>query len=297
MLPDLESLRCFVAATQHLNFRAAARTVGLSPAAFGERIKRLEDLLEVRLFDRTTRRVAVTPAGARLVAQARIALEAAGACSAVIRADAAPSPFTLTVGTRFELGMSWLTPLLSSLEEHLPHRQLNLFFGDTPSLLHAFTHDDIDCAVTSARITRGGLSFARLHQEHYVFVGCSKLLANKPLRNSSGAKQHTLLEISESLPLFRYFLDARPGQEVWAFDRTQLLGTIGPVRARCLEGAGVAVLPEYFVQKDLKKGRLTRILPSVKMPSDWFRLLWRQGHPREDDLRALATELSGHELR
>src|SRR3982751_1647329 len=112
MLPDLESLRCFDAAATHLSFRVAARAVALSPAAFGERIKRLEDQLAAPLFARTTRRVALTPAGHRLVAQARRVLDEANKCRRVALDDAAAVPFELTIGTRFELGLSWLVPAL-----------------------------------------------------------------------------------------------------------------------------------------------------------------------------------------
>ena len=86
MLPDLESLRCFHAAAQHLNFRIAARTVGLSPAAFGDRIKRLEQTYDTRLFERTTRRVALTPAGERLWPQARRCLDEAARCREALTA-------------------------------------------------------------------------------------------------------------------------------------------------------------------------------------------------------------------
>lgn len=53
---DLESLRCFAAAAATLNFRAAARRVALSPGAFSDRLRRLEEELGVPLFVRTTRR-------------------------------------------------------------------------------------------------------------------------------------------------------------------------------------------------------------------------------------------------
>src|SRR6187549_2541817 len=112
MLPDLESLRCFDAAATHLSFRVAARTVALSPAAFGERIKRLEEQLGAPLFERTTRRVTLTPAGERLVPQARRVLDEARRCLQSARDETAPAPYDLTVGTRFELGISWLTPAL-----------------------------------------------------------------------------------------------------------------------------------------------------------------------------------------
>jgi DNA-binding transcriptional LysR family regulator len=297
MLPDIESLRCFQAAAQHLNFRVAARSVGLSPAAFGDRIKRLEELFDVRLFERTTRRVTLTPAGERLWPQARRCLEEAERCTAAARGDMGESPFSLTIGTRFELGMSWLTPALSPLEKACPERTIHLWFGDTPAALTALNRTEIDCLVTSARITSAGLTYARLHEEKYAFVGSRKLLKKTPLGRREHAKRHTLLELNDDLPLFRYFLDARPGDEVWSFESTQYLGTIGPVRARVLEGAGVAVLPLYFVERDLAKNRLVRIMPRVTMPVDWFRLVWHKDHPRQDALHQLAGELSEFPLK
>ena len=151
--------------------------------------------------------------------------------------------------------------------------------------------------MTSARITQGGLSFARLHEESYLFVAATELLQTHPLRQPGDAAAHTLLELDPSLPLFRYFLDACPPEQTWAFAKTQFLGTIGPIRTRCLEGAGVAVLPAYYVKQDIKAKRLTPLLPKVKMGSDWFRLVWRQGHPQTVAIQSLARELANLPLR
>ena len=295
-LPDLESLRCFLAAARQLSFRAAAKTVALSPAAFSDRIARLEDQLGAPLFERTTRKVRLTAAGERLVPQAECTLHEARRCRERAHDDR-PMPFQLTIGTRFELGMSWLVPALSRLEALHPERGLHLYFGDSPDLLLQVERDRIDAFVSSARLTSAGLSFARLHEERYVFVGSKKLVGERPLERPAQAEQHTLLELHADLPLFRYFLDARPGGEVWAFGKVQYLGTIGPVRARVLEGAGVAVLPLYFVERDLARGRLVRLMPRTELPVDWFRLIWRAGHPRQEELRTLAAELATLPLR
>jgi DNA-binding transcriptional LysR family regulator len=296
LLPDLESLRCFEAAAMQLNFRAAARSVGLSPAAFGDRIKRLEGLLEARLFERTTRRVSLTPEGERLLPRARQCLQQAELCHQAVRGSER-APFELTIGTRFELGLSWITPALKQLERAEPARTVHLAFGDTPELLRLLRRDAVDGIVTSARIASSGLSYARLHEEGYVLVATPQLLKEHPLQRLAHAARHTLLELNRELPLFRYFLDARPGDEVWSFGRTLFLGTIGAVRARALEGARVAVLLRCFVADDLKRQRLKRSMPSVKMPLDWFRLIWRSDHPRQQALHQLAGELSALPLR
>jgi len=292
MLPDLESLRCFEAGATHLNFRTAARAVALSPAALGERIKRLEDTLDAALFARTTRRVALTAAGQRLLPHARALLEQAGRCHAVVHEQARAAPFELAIGTRFELGLSWLTPALRRLRAHVPERTLHLVFGDSPDLLDRVRRGQLDGAITSARLTLAGLSYERLHDEDYAFVGAARLVRQRRLSRASDAARHVLLDIAPELPLFRYFLDAIGRRDVWTFGAVEYLGTIGAIRQRVLQGAGVAVLPRYFVARDLAACRLVRVLPRVRLQRDAFRLVWRTGHPRERDLRELASELS-----
>jgi len=291
MLPDLESLRCFEAAATHLNFRIAAQTVALSPAAFGDRIKRLEDALDAPLFARTTRRVALTPAGHRLLPQARRVLDEAARCSRIVHEKELAVPFALSVGTRFELGLSWLTHALPHLQAQRPERTLHLVFGDSPELVARVRNGLLDCVVTSARLTSGELSYETLHDEHYVFVASTRLIERRPLSRAAHAAEHVLVDASPDLPLFRYFLDAIRSHDVWGFARTEYLGTIAAIRTRVLQGAGVAVLPRYFVEDDLRRRRLVRLMPSVALQPDAFRFVWRTGHPREQALRELAGEL------
>ncbi len=292
MLPDLESLRCFEAAATTLSFRGAARRVGLSPAAFSERIRRLEDHLEVRLFARTTRRVALTAAGARLLPQARRALEEAALCVPVAREETGELPVELVIGTRFELGLSWLTPALTPLRMRAPHRTVHLYMGDTPALEERLVRGELDAVVFSARLTRAGLDYVTLHPEDYVFVGAGPVVSEP-----GGVEEQTLLDVSADLPLFRYLFDALPHVTHWPFARREYLGGIGSLRLRVLEGAGVAVLPRYYVRDDLAAGTLVRLLPDVALQADAFRLVWRQGHPHAASLERLAEDLKALPLQ
>lgn len=297
ILPDLESLRCFEAAAVHLNFRVAAGQVALSPAAFSDRIRRLEEQLDARVFDRTTRQVRLTPAGQRLLPQARRVLEEARRCLDAVRDDGRRAPFELLLGTRYELGVSWLVPALDALGKARPERTLNLYFGNGSDLLSNLERGTIDAMVSSVRLTHAGLAYANLHEEQYAFVGASELLDHAPLVGPEDAHRHVLVDTAGPLPLFRYFLDALDRPEVWGFARTERMGTIAAVRARVVEGRGVAVLPRYFVGPDLAAGRLRELLPEVQPRSDAFRLVWRSGDPREEELQALAEHLRAMPLR
>lgn len=289
---DLESVRCFVAVADAGSFRAAARRVALSPAAFSERIHRLEDDLGEPLLARTTRRTSLTAAGTRLLPRARRLLDDAAACRVVVREDAGELPYALTVGSRYELGLSWLLPAITPLSLAQPARTLHVYMGDTPDLHLRLDRGDVDAVVTSARLTLRHVEQATLHAEHYVFVGTTQRVSGP-----DDVRGLTLVDVSPDLPLWRYLQDALPDGAPWPFASVSYMGSIGAIRHRVLEGAGVAVLPAYFVAPDLVAGRLVQLLPDVTPRSDAFRLVWRRDHPRREALAGLAAELRAFPLR
>lgn len=298
-LLDLESVRCFVvAARPQTSFRDAAAAVHLSPPAFGDRIRRLEDDLGLRLFTRTTRKVRLTDAGRRFLQEAEQLLEAEAAARArLVEGAQEVLPYELTIGTRFELGLSWLVPSLDHLAAEHPARTLHLYFGDSADLLRQLGTGRIDAFVTSARLPASRLEYAPLHDETYVLVGAKKLVDKLPLDSAADATAHTLIDAHPDLPLFRYFLDAAPPEPAWRFAKVEQLGAIAAMRQRILRGRGVGVLPAYFVKKDLAAGRLVKLMPRQRLKQDVFRLIWPEGHRRSEALRALAEQLRGLPLR
>ena len=294
---DLDSVRCFLAAAHKDSFRAAAAVVHLSPAAFGERLKRLEDDLGAPLFERTTRVVRLTAAGERFLPAAEALLAEALRAREAVLDPLRIAPFALLIGTRYELGMSWLVPNLGRLEATRPERTVHLYFGDSSDLLRRLERSEIDAFVSSVRVSDVGLAYAPLHDETYVFVGATRYVKQTPLRSAADAGRHILIDAHPDLPLFRYFLDTVPPEPAWTFARISRMGTIAAIRRRVLDGAGVAVLPEYFVTRDLAAGRMTRLMPKTRLRKDVFRLIWRAGHARERELRRLAEELRGFALR
>jgi LysR family transcriptional regulator, glycine cleavage system transcriptional activator len=285
---SLESLRCFAEAARLLNFRAAARAVALSPPAFGQRIRQLEADLDVRLFHRTTRAVLLTEEGLRLLPYAHRALDAVAECRRVRRGPASPAPLEVVLGTRHELGLSWILPLRESLEQAQVGLTVHLYFGSGADLVARVRGVAIDCAVTSTRLTDPKLDSIRLHREDYVFVGAPRLLRRVPLRRATEAHGHTLFDITAELPLFHYWRDAPGGVDSLRFGRIVQLGTIAAIRELVLQGQGIAVLPRYLVEPDLRRRRLTTILPRVSPLFDYFRLVFRADDPR----RALYTKLA-----
>jgi DNA-binding transcriptional LysR family regulator len=291
VLPSIDDLRCFAAASRLLNFRAAARAVALTPAALGQRIRKLEEELGAPLFRRTTRSVSLTEAGLALVPFAERCLASARDCVRAARGETGPAPAQITLGTRQELGMSWIVPQLEGLGRRFPSLDLHLYFGSGRDLLLRLRTLEIDCAVTSSRFGDPLLDAIPLHREDYVFVGSSALLRRRPLTTAAQAKEHTLLDESGDLPLYRYFRDARGGPERLAFGRIVRLGGIAAIRERVTEGAGVAVLPEYLVAPDLARGGLRRVFPRAPLLHDYFRLVFRVDDVRRPIFESLAESM------
>jgi DNA-binding transcriptional LysR family regulator len=290
---DLDSLRCFDAVATTLRFRSAAARVHLSPAAFSDRIGRLERVLGARILQRTTRRVALTDAGERLLPVARRILRLVDHMPGAAQESAAPPSYELVVGTRHEVGLSWLCAGLDGLARKRPERTIHLYSGNGDDLLAKLERGELDAAVTSVRLGASHFTFATLHPEEYQLVG-----GDRRLRGAEDAARLTLVDIGPDLPLFRYFLDAVPDAGPWRFARVEYMGGIANVRQRVLGGGGrVAVLPTFFVKDDLARRRLVRLMPRVALATDNLRLVWRSNHPRQDELLALAQDLREHPLR
>lgn len=290
-LPDLESLRCFVLAATSNNFRSAARRAALSPAAFGARIRRLEEGLGLRLFARTTRSLALTPRGAALLPSAQRCVDAAEACVQPA-SEAPPVPFDVVLGSRFEVGLTWVVPALAPLERARPERRLHLVFGDVLELVPRVLSDEMHLLLTTASIKNPKLVVTPLMEIEYALVAAPRTLARKPLLRPEDAGHHRLMDLDDDLPLFRFFREARSPREAWVFREMQCLGLIGAIRARALEGIGIAVLPRFYISEDIAKGRLRVLMPSTRLKKNTLRAVWRKGQPYEGELREIARELA-----
>jgi DNA-binding transcriptional LysR family regulator len=290
---DLDSLRCFDAVATTLRFRTAAARVHLSPAAFSDRIRRLEESIGAQILRRTTRAVALTDTGQRLLPLTRRILSLVDCVPGTATADHAPLPYQLVVGTRYEVGLSWLCTTLDPLARKRPERTVHLYNGSTDDLLARLERGELDAVVGSMRLVSPRLACAALHTEEYLLVG-----VDRTLRSREDARRATLVDVSPDLPLFRYFLDAQPDADPWPFARVEYMGGIANIRQRLLAGDGrVAVLPTFFIRDDLARRRLHRLVPRVRLRSDSLRLVWRADHQRQAELITLAHDLREYPLR
>ncbi|NWE15571.1 MULTISPECIES: choline sulfate utilization transcriptional regulator [Pseudomonas] len=139
---SLDLLRAFEAAARQRSFTAAAMELGTTQPAISQQIKRLEERLKVRLFDRIYRGIELTDAGALLFEQVQAGLQSINqGLSAIAEQD---QHEVLQVATDFAFAAYWLMPRLHRFHEANPQVDVSLV---TSERNHATLRSDIDVAV------------------------------------------------------------------------------------------------------------------------------------------------------
>lgn len=129
-MPDLRLIGSFLQAARHESFSAAAKALGISPAAVSQNIKTLEAQLGVRLFQRTTRQVRLTPEGQRYLARCAPAIEALDDAAEMLRSDRDSLAGRLRVTSTTSFGRWHILPAIADFQGKHPELRVELTLSD-----------------------------------------------------------------------------------------------------------------------------------------------------------------------
>ena len=135
----LTALRAFEAAARLGSFALAATELGVTPGAITAHVKTLEATLGSQLFERSTRRVALTVAGTRALPEFSLAFDALAAAVQVLRAEAAPR--VVHIATLPSIAQLWLSPRLPSLRAAAPEIEISITAMEAPPNLKRLPYD------------------------------------------------------------------------------------------------------------------------------------------------------------
>lgn len=166
---ELRELRYFIAVAEELNFTRAAARLGLAQPPLSAAIGKLERKLGVTLLERTSRRVALTPAGAVLLEQGRIAVEAAAAAIERTRRQGTQAG-RLTVAVKPGTGTELLKKIIQRCAEDPLVPEVHLLFGHPGGPAGAVRLGAADVAILRAPFDRRGLDTEPLLTEPRVAV-------------------------------------------------------------------------------------------------------------------------------
>lgn len=260
-------LDCFVAAADEASFSAAARRLGLTPAAVSKSVARLEAGVGVRLFQRSTRSLSLTAEGERLYRQVRLPWTEIADALADLRQDAGKPAGTLKIAMAPAVGRMYFVPLLEGFLERYPDVVPDLHFDNRQVDLIG---EGFDVAIGGGVELTDALVARELAQARSVLVAAPGYLRRFPApEEPEQLSRHRglLRRALGSGRLMPWTLKSGAGREVVANVRpVAVLDDPEAIARAAAIGLGIAMLPMPHALPLLETGELLRVLP------DWHGL-------------------------
>jgi DNA-binding transcriptional LysR family regulator len=290
-LPDLEALAIFAKVVEMRSFAGAAADLDLSKATVSKAVGRLESRLGASLFNRTSRRFALTDAGLHLVERAQRMLAEGEAAESDAQAQAATPRGLVRLAAPMSFGLTRVTPILPEFFAAYPDIAVDLHLSDATVDL---VGEGFDAALRIAILPDSSLVARRLCdvRRHIVAAPSYFDRRGRPSHPAQLAEHSCLGYAYLATPHLWHFANAA-GEEI-------SVRVAGPLRANngdalmpvLLAGAGVAVLPDFIVDPALAEGRLEAVLPDWTLPVGGLHLLTPSGRLRPRRVELLLAFLA-----
>ncbi|MEO0756379.1 MAG: LysR family transcriptional regulator [Cyanobacteria bacterium J06648_16] len=266
---ELSTLQLFVEVVRQGSFAAVARDHNLDPSSVSRAIAGLEAELGIRLFQRTMRKLSPTEAGTDYFERIESLIEDLQQAG-TIAADIATQPQgQLRVTASVSFGLRCIVPLLPAFQARYPKLTVDLLLTDTVLDLLA---ERVDVAIRLGLMADSSLIAQRLIPTHYAICASSAYLKQtQPIQQPTDLAHHNCLLFP--LAVFRSRWIFRDSQkqitEVTVKGQTVVSNAIA-LRDCAVSGIGLAILPNWLIQDDLKTGRLVNVLPNYDVTATDF---------------------------
>lgn len=286
--PTLSQLRAFVAVAEYRHFGTAAARLEVSQPTLSQALAALETGLGLQLIERSTRRVLVTAAGARLLPAATATLEAADRFLSAATGDILSG--VLRIGIIPTAAPYLLPSLLPTLRRKLPALSPQVIEDKTARLLDELRAGVLDVAVLALPTETSGLVEIPLYTEEFVLVvpAGHELAGRTDIEPATlGALPMLLLDEGhclrdQTLELCRS-ADIPPSAV--GDTRAASLSTV----VQCVAGGlGTTLIPEMAVAPETGRGTLDTARFTTPAPGRTLGLVFRASSGRADDYAYLA---------
>jgi DNA-binding transcriptional LysR family regulator len=260
---DLNEIAVFTRVVQAGSFTAAARLLGMPKSTVSRKVSDLEDRLDARLLQRTTRKLSLTDAGrtyfdfgVRIVGELEAAERAVGSLH-----DEPRGLLRVTAG----LNSAWLADIVAEFMKRHPGVQIELLCtGRTVDLIE----ERFDVAIRMGPLADSSLVARSLGTTTWFLVATPGYLKKRKRPRTPGdLAQHDCLWFGAGPTTVQLRLE-RAGEVEQVAVRTRLLvSDIDIVHGAATAGLGIAMLPAYRCIEELRAGRLERVLREWTPPT------------------------------
>ena len=308
----LTELKYIVAVARERHFGKAADACFVSQPTLSVAVKKLEDELELKIFERNANEVTVTPLGDEIVRQAQSVLEQASSIRDIAKRGKDPLAGALKLGVIYTIGPYLLPDLVRQMITHTPQMPLMLQENFTVKLLEQLRTGEIDCAILAEPFPDTGLALAPLYDEpFFAAVPTTHKLAKQTTVSTEDLKQETMLllgtghcfrdHVLEVCPEFARFSSNAEGIRK-SFEGSSL----ETIRHMVAAGMGVTLVPRLSIPAEALAAKPTRkkaedalvkYLPFAgDPPTRRVVLAWRRSFTRYEAIAALRNAIYACEL-
>ena len=326
----LTELKYIVAVAREKHFGKGADACHVSQPTLSVAIKKLEEELQVKLFERNANEITVTPLGEEIIRQAQSVLEQADHIKEIARRGKDPLAGSLRLGVIYTIGPYLLPELVRKIIASTPQMPLMLQENFTVRLLEELRNGDIDCAILAEPFPDSNLAIAPLYDEPFMAaVPSAHPLAKRSSVTAEEMKSETMLllgnghcfrdHVLEVCPEFARFSSNADGIRK-SFEGSSL----ETIKHMVAAGMGITLVPRLGVpsavlaaqlaataaEKAAEKGArkpadnpaladalLITYLPFIgHIPSRRVVLAWRRSFTRYEAIAALRNAIYACEL-
>jgi DNA-binding transcriptional LysR family regulator len=259
-------LSAFVAVAEHRNFTKAAAQLGIAPPTLSQTIRSFEERLGVRLLNRTTRSVALTEAGERLLANAQPVLDGIDKAIDAVNAFRDRPSGALRVSMHRTVATSIVGPLLPQFLAKFPEIKLEVSTDDTQSDI---VSGRFDAGIRiGERIAKDMIAVRLLDEFRVSAVASPAYLAHHPppeMPKDLHAHNCVRLRFDWDNSIMAWVFEKAGRQLEVAVDGSLVVNDMDLLVNAVLDGIGVGYIPELLVSSCVADGRMVPLL------ADWSR--------------------------
>ncbi|RKP51039.1 LysR substrate-binding domain-containing protein [Trinickia fusca] len=304
----LTELKYIVAVARERHFGRAAEACFVSQPTLSVAIKKLEDELNVQIFERGTSEVSVTPIGEQIVTQAQRVLEQTLAIKEIAKQGKDPLIGPLRLGVIYTIGPYLLPTLVKQMIKSVPQMPLMLQENYTLKLIELLKQGEIDVAIMALPFPETGLMVRPLYDEPFVIA----LPAGHPWESrkkidAGDLKQETMLLLGTGHCFRDHVLGVCPelmrfSQTADGIQKTFEGSSLETIRHMVASGVGITVLPRMSVHEvkahagGVDAGLLSYVPFDEPVPDRRVVLAWRKSFTRMPAIDAISEAIAACEL-
>ncbi|MEQ8822846.1 MAG: LysR family transcriptional regulator [Filomicrobium sp.] len=261
-MDKLEAMNAFAKVVAHGSYAEAGRRLGLTRSAVSKAVKELEQLLGVRLLDRTTRRVSATEAGRAYYERCVDILASVEETELQIARLHDEPRGVLKVNAPMSFGALYLGSAISEFMGQYPELTIEMALSDR---FIDPIEEGVDVTVRIGELADSSLIARKLAPARLVLAASPDYLkAHGKPKSADDLKEHRCLHYGHttSMPRWQLMVDGQPASVPVTAVMCSNNGDI--LRKGALQGTGIALLPTFIIGQDIADGALRQVLPECE---------------------------------